>query len=63
MGLRIWVHVRPGEEVGPRARVGEPLPSGGNSGLELCEARVGSPTWKLAASWVEGGGLPERPWG
>lgn len=61
MGLRIWAHVRPGEEVGPRASVGAPLLSGGRSGLELCEARVGSPTRKLAVPWVEGGGLPECP--
>lgn len=61
MGLRTWAHVRPGKEVGPRACVGATLPSGGRSGLELCEAGVGSPNWKLAVSWVEGGGLPECP--
>ena len=55
MGLRISAHVRPGEEVGPRACVGAPLPSGGTSGLEPCEAGVEAPpgSWRLPG-WREG---------
>ena len=46
---------------GAQSICGGPLLSGGRSGLELCEAGVGSPTRKLPVPWVEGGGLPECP--
>lgn len=46
---------------GAQSICGGPLLSGGRSGLELCEAGVGSPTRKLPVPWVEGGGLRECP--